>query len=75
MNNGQKSRGTEKVNFVERFIPFGMNQLQRVYKSIKFLETESNRNANKIKSSIEIKSKMKQVKAEGVLISNALGLD
>jgi len=59
MNNGQKSRVAEKVNFVEHFILFKMKQLQRVYKSIKFPETESNRNVDVNMLSIEIKNMMK----------------
>jgi len=61
MNNGQKSWRTEKVNFVERFIPFRMKQLQIICKSIKFPETESNRNVDVSMLSIEIKNMMKQV--------------
>ena len=75
MRNEQKLRGTEKVKCLGSFIPFKGKQIQKVYEPIEFLEKESNRNVGGGKLSIEIKSKMKQVKAEGAVISNALGLD
>jgi len=76
MGNGQKLWGTEKVKRLRHFAPFREKQLQRVYELIKFLESENNRNVDVTNLSIEtLKSRMKQVKVEGVVISNALGLD
>jgi len=76
MRNGRKLWGTEKVKRLRYFAPFRGKQLQRVYELVKFLELENNRNVDNSKLSIEtLKSRMKQVKVEGVVISNALGLD
>jgi len=75
-NDRQKLRGTEKVNRLGLFILFRGKQVQKLCEPIRFLDIESTRNVDNSKSYIEIKSKkMKQVKAEGTVISSALGPD
>ena len=62
MRNGRKLWRTEKVEYLGHFVSSRGKLIQRVCEPIKFLETESCKDVDNSKLSIEIKSKVKQAK-------------